>query len=176
MLDHGGFDMVYLIVSPRNPFKDQSLECSDRERYDAAVQTIERLGLSDRIKVDDIELSMPRPSYTINTLDALREREKDNRFTLVIGADNLPDMLKWREGERILTDYGIVVYPREGYNMVHDCATLKLQYKNSVRVFSPGAKAKPLHIKLLREAAQVNISSTEIRGMIARGETPPEVK
>lgn len=168
LLDHGGFDMVYMIVSPHNPFKDGSMRDNAYERFEAAKAAIERRGLSSRVKVDDIELDRPTPSYTIQTLDALKTREPQNRFTLVIGGDNVADMLKWKEGERILTEYGVVVYPREGYNIVRESAKLKLQHKNAEMLFgTPDGKHHPFRIKLLRDAPLVTISSTEIRTRLA---------
>lgn len=172
LLGHGGFDMVYMIVSPHNPFKADSIRDNARKRYEAAKQAIERRGLSARVKVDDIEFGRPTPSYTINTLDALSEREPGKRFTLVIGGDNVSEMLRWKEGERLLTQYGVVVYPREGYNMVHAAAVLRKQQKNAEQLFgTPDGKHHPFHIKLLREAPLVTVSSTQIREMQARGES-----
>jgi Nicotinic acid mononucleotide adenylyltransferase len=46
-------------------------------------------------------------------LDALREREPENEFTLVIGADNLESFPRWRDYGRILREYGVVVFPEE---------------------------------------------------------------
>lgn len=185
LLDQAGYDMVYLIVSPHNPFKDAGIADNSRERYLAACEAIERNGLQDRVMVDDIEFGMSQPSYSIRTLDALKAREPRCRFTLVIGADNLGEMLRWKEGARLMSEYGIAVYPREGFNMVHDCSVLKRKHKNAEMVFEgkesagetgavSGQKKSPkssiLHIKLLRDAPLVTVSSTQIRQMIARGE------
>ena len=60
---------------------------------------------------------MPAPHYTIRTLDALKKREPHNEFSLVIGADNLQNIHKWRDAPRLLSEYGVVVYPRTGYDM-----------------------------------------------------------
>lgn len=169
LLEHCGFDMIYLVVSPQNPFKDSSLADSSRERLENVREAVARNSLSAKVKVDDIEFSMPYPSYSIRTLDALSAREKGNRFTLVVGGDNLRELLRWKEGERILTQYGVVVYPREGFDIVHDCAVLKRQHKNAEMLFG-SVKHTPYHIKLLRDAPLVNVSSTEIRQMIQRGE------
>ena len=172
MLEHCGFDKVYLVVSPQNPFKDSSIADSGEARLDAVRQAVVRHGLSSRVLVDDIEFGMPLPSYTVRTLDALQAREPDNRFTLIVGGDNLHSMLEWHEGERIMTQYGIVVYPREGSNIIRDCRILKQKYVNAERLFSDSSsfRHKPLHIKLLRDAPPVNISSSQIREMIAIGE------
>lgn len=171
MIEVAGFDMVYLIVSPKNPLKDGISSDSGRERYKAAVEAVERrflrCGLSAsgrndskaieaRVKVDDIELNMPEPHYTIRTLDALKEREPDNRFTLVMGADNLADIRRWRDYARILKEFGVAVFPREG----HDLKEIKQDI----------LKEDPAYMIQILDAEMVDISSTQIREAIARGE------
>lgn len=218
MIEVAGFDMVYLIVSPKNPLKDGISSDSGRERYMAAVEAVERrfphsgLSASSRndskaveaecvddmpppargrerfskrscgplqraategkagvigasastaaseakVKVDDIELNMPEPHYTIRTLDALKEREPDNRFTLVMGADNLADIRRWRDYTRILKEFGVAVFPREG----HDLTEIKQDL----------LKEDPAYMIQILDAEMVDISSTQIREAIARGE------
>lgn len=168
LLENAGYDKVYMIVSPHNPFKDPGIADNSAQRLQAAREAIERHGLQDRVLVDDIEFGMSQPSYSIRTLDALKAREPRNRFTLVIGADNLSEMLRWKEGERLMSEYGIVVYPREGFNMVHDCKVLKTKHKNECNIFNI-PKHSILHIKLLRDAPFVTVSSTQIREMKAAG-------
>ena len=152
-----GFDQVYLIVSPQNPFKDPSLAEQGERRYLAAVDAVKRHpGL--RVWVDDIELHRDPPQYTIDTLDALKEREPECDFTLVIGSDNLERFLGWRQAERILTEYGIVVYPRPGYDTEALVAALRE---------APGGEY--FRIRILSDAPQVDISSTEIRKGLEEG-------
>ena len=98
------FDWVYLVVSPQSPFKGAENALTGEERYRAAVEAVKRHP-EIRVWVDDIELGMEPPHYTIRTLDALRAREPENEFTLVIGADNLESFPRWREHERILKEY-----------------------------------------------------------------------
>lgn len=171
MIEVAGFDMVYLIVSPKNPLKDGISSDSGRERYMAAVEAVERRflrsgqsasGRNDskaveaKVKVDDIELNMPEPHYTIRTLDALKEREPDNRFTLVMGADNLADIRRWRDYARILKEFGVAVFPREG----HDLTEIKQDL----------LKEDPAYMIQILDAEMVDISSTQIRNAIAEGE------
>lgn len=150
-----GFDWVYLVISPQNPFKDPAKALNAKQRYLAAIDAVRRHP-ELHVWVDDIELEMPAPQYTINTLDALRLREPDNEFTLVMGADNLESIRKWRDAPRILNEYGVVVYPRKGYDaesirksLVEECSTYDIQ---------------------IIDAPTVDISSTRIREGIARGE------
>ena len=148
-----GFDSVRLIVSPKNPLKDGISEKSGPERYEAAKEAVRRCGLD--VEVDDIELNMPAPHYTIRTLDALREREPDTDFTLVIGADNLHQIRRWKDYARILKEYGVVVYPRSGYDMAATKAEL-LATDSGFRI-------------TLADAAKVDVSSTLIRERAAQG-------
>lgn len=146
------FDRVYLIVSPQSPFKDAGNNLTARDRFDAAVAAVARHPHLSNVIVDDIELTMDPPQYTIRTLDALKAREPGTDFTLVIGADNLAAFTKWKDYRRILTDYGIVVFPRTGF----DSAALK----SSLLSEPDGHNYK---ITLMSDAPLVDISSTEIR-------------
>ena len=149
-----GFDIVYLVVTPQNPFKAKHSLPTGRARFDAAVEAVARHP-DLKVKVEDIELEMTPPQYTIRTLDTLKAREPGNDFTLVIGADNLANFQGWLFHERILRDYGVVVFPRKGYHRGHARARLLKE--------DPSYK-----IKLLK-APLVTISSTDIRNGKATG-------
>jgi nicotinate-nucleotide adenylyltransferase len=107
------------------------------------------------VKAQDIELTMTPPQYTIRTLDALKEREPEHDFTLIIGADNLENFAGWRFHERILLEYGVAVFPRKGYHRGHARARL--------------LKENPAYKIRLLKAPLVTISSTQIREGVAAG-------
>lgn len=153
------FDEVYLIVSPQNPLKGPCDDPDGIKRTEAAKKAVSAYGL--KAKVDDIEIGMPAPQYTINTLDALKRREPDNDFTLVIGADNLDRMHMWKDYRRILSEYGVLVYPRKGYDMKRICDGLMAE-SGKYRI-------------TLADAPTVDISSTEIREGLASGENMSDV-
>ena len=159
MIEVAGFDMVYLIVSPKNPLKDSISSDSGTDRYNAAIEAINRHfadKAATKVRVDDIELTMPEPHYTIRTLDALKMREPDNTFTFVMGADNLADIRRWRDYSRILSEHGVAVYPRTGF----DLDTIKQDLLNE----------NPAYNIQIINAPMVDISSTQIREGIQRGE------
>ncbi len=157
LVGEAGFDMVYLIVSPKNPLKDGISSDSGLDRYNAALAAVARhFGSKGDIKVDDIELTMPEPHYTIRTLDALREREPGNTFTLTIGSDNLAAIRRWKDYARILKEYGAAVFPRTGF----DTEALRSELL---------AEDPAYRISLLN-AEMVDISSTTIREAIASGQ------
>ena len=175
------YDWVYLVVSPKNPLKDSiSAETGD-DRYRAAVEAVRRHP-ELHVWVDDIELKMPPPHYTVKTLDALKRREPENDFTLVIGADNLHDIHRWRDFQRILTEYGVAVYPRKGFDLddiraqlVEECRHFPAPYVLDANEYAPGSMMdlestlrNTYNIEII-DAPIVDISSTEIREGIAAG-------
>ena len=148
-------DWTYLVVSPQNPLKGADSVLSGKERYLAALAALQRHpGL--RVWLDDIELRMPPPSYTIRTLDTLRRQEPENTFTLVIGGDNLAGIRRWKDYQRILTEYGVAVYPRWGY----DSEALRAELLSE----------DPSYQIRLLDCPLVDISSTQIRESLLRGE------
>lgn len=149
-----GFDLVYLVVTPQNPFKDAHTLPTGQGRYEAALEAIARHP-DLKVKPIDIELKMTPPQYTIRTLDALHALEPEHKFTLIIGADNLENFPGWRYHERILLDYGVAVFPRKGYHRGHARARL--------------LKENPNYQITLLKAPLVTISSTEIRNGLAAG-------
>lgn len=157
MIKEAGFDMVYLIVSPKNPLKDGISSASGPERYHAAIEAVRRHPeLYGKVKVDDIEMNMPEPHYSIRTLDALRKREPSNRFTMIMGADNLADIRRWRDYPRILKEYGTAVYPRIGFDLT--------EIKQDLLIEDPAYKIS------IMDAPRVDISSTYIREAKSRDE------
>lgn len=151
------FDCIYLIVSPQNPFKDPSKADNARMRYEAAVAAAARHP-ELKVRVDNIEMDMDPPHYTLRTLEALKAREPENEFTLVIGADNLDCFMKWHRAKTILSKFGVVVYPRSGYDMK--------MIRKQILADHPDNQFK---IQLV-DAPILNISSTQIREAAARGE------
>jgi nicotinate-nucleotide adenylyltransferase len=64
--------------------------------------------------VSDIEFKLPQPSYTIDTLIYLHEKHPEKEFVLIMGADNLVSLKKWKNYEVLLKNYKIYIYPRPG--------------------------------------------------------------
>jgi nicotinate-nucleotide adenylyltransferase len=102
---------VWLVVSPQNPFKVGAELLPEAQRLHYVEQAIAG---NTRLRAEAIEFELPRPSYTIATLDALRARHPDTDFVLLMGGDNLPGLPRWQQAERILSEVDIYVYPRPG--------------------------------------------------------------
>lgn len=144
ILNNSFADEVWLIVSPQNPLKENSVLLSDHLRLEMT-----RLAVADiaNVCVCDIEFQLPKPSYTINTLQTLSKEYPDLKFSLLIGADNAEKFSLWKNYQEILDSYNVLVYPRNGFHQDMN-AYPSMQY---------------IHAPLFE------ISSTEIRNNIASG-------
>lgn len=114
MAGFSGLDEVWLVVSPHNPLKNKSSLANRYDRLEMARLATEK---AERIKVSDIEFSLPQPSYTIDTLAYLHEKYPGKKFALIMGADNLSSFKKWKNYEVLLNNYEIFVYPRPGVDL-----------------------------------------------------------
>ncbi|WP_338874047.1 nicotinate (nicotinamide) nucleotide adenylyltransferase [Spirosoma sp. SC4-14] len=102
-------EQVWFVVSPQNPFKKTKSLLHEFDRFDMVERAIAD---NSRLKATDIEFSMPRPSYTIDTLVRLSEKYPQHTFGLIMGEDNLDQFANWKNYDKILEYYGLYVYPR----------------------------------------------------------------
>ena len=136
-------DEVWYMVTPHNPLKKQSDLLPEDQRLRLVEQAIQG---HPRLHACDFEFALPRPSYTMQTLDALRVAYPAHTFLLLIGADNWARFAKWRDHQRILAEYEILVYPRTGTTI--DPASLP----PNVRLLN--APIHPISSTELRQAAE----------------------
>ena len=145
LCEYEHFDEVWISVTPQNPLRERLSSQENKDRIEMLQRAVTG---NPKIVATDIEFSLPLPSYTIQTLDFLREQYPDREFTLVIGADNWHLFHRWKDCDRIIGEYHICIYPRRGYDI--DEAAL------------------PPTVKYCH-APIVEISSTQIRQGIAEG-------
>ncbi len=106
-------DEVWLMVSPQNPLKRNDSDLlDDHLRLQMAQQALEGV---EGVKACDYEFSLPKPSYTWNTLQHLSQDYPDCRFYLLVGGDNWAHFQRWRHWKDILRHYDIIVYPRDNH-------------------------------------------------------------
>lgn len=110
MVEFTPIEEVWFVVSPQNPLKEPESLISEEHRL--KMVGIATQSSAPRMKVCDIELSMPRPSYTIDTLTLLSNKFPEREFIPIIGADSLNCIDKWKNFDKILSNYSIYVYPR----------------------------------------------------------------
>lgn len=112
LCEYEGLDEVWFLVTPRNPLK-QGQELMD----DAFRLQLVRLAIEGypKFRASDFEFHLPQPSYTVYTLEKLREAYPRHTFHLIIGSDNWQLFSRWYQWERILAENQLIVYPRTGY-------------------------------------------------------------
>ena len=135
---------IWFVVSPHNPLKEKKSLLSEHQR----LQMV-RLAIEDepKFKASDIEFSLAKPSYTIDTLVHLSEKYPSHEFVLLMGTDNISSIHKWKNYEALLENYMVYVYPR-----------------TSETAPEPNTITHK-HIKHI-QAPQIELSSTYIRNCI----------
>jgi len=145
MSEFSDLNQVWMVVSPHNPLKPAGSLLQDYHRF----QLVEiGIGNNKKLKASKIEFELAKPSYTVVTLAYLQEKHPEHEFSLIMGADNLENLHKWKNYELILENHSIYVYPRPS----HDGGNLKAH-----------PKVKWIH------APQMEISSSFIRQSIKQG-------
>lgn len=141
-------DEVILIVSPQNPHKQTDELAAEFSRYEMCQAACQTSKYPEKILVSAVEFTLPRPSYTIDTLKFLSENFGDKMaFSLLMGADNVERFDRWKSYEQILESYPIFVYPRRGY---------------AVEKFAD-------RVTVLADAPLFDYSATDVRTAIAEG-------
>ena len=113
LVEFSDLDELWFVVSPQNPLKKKEDLLDDDERLKMVKLAVDD---DSRFKVSDIEMHLPTPSYTINTLTALSGQYLDNQFVFICGMDSLQNFKNWREYQKILDNYELLVFPRAGYD------------------------------------------------------------
>ena len=109
MVENTDLKEVWFIVSPNNPLKKKETLLDAHHRYYMVTIAVEN---DARFRVSDVEFKLPYPSYTTHTLLKLEELYPQRKFVVLMGADCLATIEKWKNFEFILDNYQIYVYPR----------------------------------------------------------------
>ncbi|MBK8443776.1 MAG: nicotinate-nucleotide adenylyltransferase [Sphingobacteriales bacterium] len=139
---------TWLVVSPHNPHKNPKDLLPVAQRVELIKKAIRG---NKHLLINQAELSLPQPSYTINTLHFLNQTYPELKYEILIGEDNLEKFHTWKNYEEIINNYSIWVYPRPQAK-----AMANPEHE---------AKIKKLHLPL------IDISSTQIRKRISEGKS-----
>ena len=148
IMQYGGLDQLWLMVSPQNPLKQPHEMAGELHRLRMTEMVSHRI---DGVETSAFEFSMPRPSYTIDTLHALQDKFPDDEFWLVIGADNWAVWDRWRSHDEIIQQFHVLIYPRLGYEVsIPDTLTDRVRLVN---------------------APIIELSSTTVRELLSHGQS-----
>ena len=146
ILNETDLQRVWFVVSPQNPFKSSSTLLNEYDRLHLVQQAIEG---DDRLKASDIEFTLPKPSYTVETLAYLKEKYPSHTFQVIMGSDSFQNFPKWKNAAVIAATHPIIIYRRPGFEV-----------ENSLNA----------SIKVM-DAPLLEISATHIRSLIKRGKS-----
>lgn len=152
-----GLDEVWLMVSPQNPLKSECEQTPEEFRCEMAQLVAMKC---NGVSTSRFELGLPKPTYTYRTLCLLREAYPEDQFVLIIGSDNWKLFQKWKDHDKIINEFEILIYPRPGFEM--DGEVLRE------------------NVRIMESAPQVLMSSTFVREAVKEGKNinffvPPEV-
>lgn len=106
-------------------------------------------------RVSSMEIDRPGPTYTVDTLEQMRQEQGDTGVIyLILGLDSLTSFPRWKEPDRILEMCTLVAVPRPGYQ------NGDLSFLDSIH---PQASKDVVMLK----GPEVGISGTEIRRRVA---------
>jgi nicotinate-nucleotide adenylyltransferase len=105
---------LWFLVTPQNPLKKNSDLIDENKRLELVRASI--VGYP-KFKACDFEFSLPRPSYTIDTLHALKLKYPAHQFQLIMGADSWSSIFRWKNHKTIITEFPMLIYPRKGYEI-----------------------------------------------------------
>ena len=143
VLEEFKLDKILFVPAFEPPLKSPENLVDYELRYKMVSEAIKNF---PRLIVSDIESKLPKPSYTINTLNALRTINNDWDLYLIVGADQADQFDKWKNIEEIVEISHIIIMNRRDI---------------------------PLNDKYLTlyQKRQIDISSTEIRNRIKNNMT-----
>jgi nicotinate-nucleotide adenylyltransferase len=146
LAESGWVDEVWYVVSPHNPFKDSASLLNDRQRLQMVRLALEHC---NHLKANQVEFDLPKPSYTIDTIQYLEEKYPTHYFSILLGSDGFQNIDQWKNADILKSKTDFIVYERPGFEIKE----------------INGAKHRVL------EAPLLDISSTFIRKSIQSGKS-----
>jgi nicotinate-nucleotide adenylyltransferase len=124
------------------------------------------------VDVSSIEEDLDAPSYTIQTLKALRSENPELKVAWMIGADQLDNFPRWKSPREILELAALIVLPRKSVPMsdlvsrardvIREVGCGEGRVDGNVVEFGAGGRVIVLH------RAPMDVSSTGVRQIAAR--------
>ncbi|WP_445665040.1 nicotinate (nicotinamide) nucleotide adenylyltransferase [Fodinibius sp. AD559] len=147
-LDSDLLDELWVLLTPDPPHKTDQAQADYQLRLEMLQAAFEDF---DDVKVSNLEKKLPQPSYTIQTLEYLKDQHPDYAFYLCIGGDSLRDFKNWKDWQKILDHTDLLVAQRPSSD------TQKID------------KFLKDHVHFINHEP-IQISSTVIRNAVANGD------
>ena len=159
VLEHYNLDEIKFVVSPDSPFKRHKFLLPFEKRMQIVTTATINHPL---INATDVENNLSKPAYTVNTLQYYKKKYGDAcEFILIMGADNLMRLGKFKCANEIFSDFRVMICPRNGI----DCE----KYMNAIveKFKDTGVYG----IEILESIPNIELSSTFIRQEVSDGKS-----
>jgi nicotinate-nucleotide adenylyltransferase len=148
-----GLSRVVFVPGGIPPHKEaSSVRASAEDRFDMVAAAVAG---NERFFVDRVEVDAGRAMHSVETVRILKERSPDDDWYFISGADEVSNLLAWKEPDRLLEEVVMVAATRPGYDLSR-LDHLETGLRNFDRIF-------PV------ECTRVDISATGIRRRILQG-------
>jgi nicotinate-nucleotide adenylyltransferase len=150
-----GLSRVVFVPGGIPPHKEaSSVRASAEDRFDMVEAAVEG---NERFTVDRVEVDAGRPMHTVETVQILKERSPEEEWFFITGADEVSNLLAWKDPDRLLEEVVMVAATRQGYDL-SKLDHLEAGLRNFDRIF-------PV------ECTRVDVSATGIRRRILQGKS-----
>jgi nicotinate-nucleotide adenylyltransferase len=150
-----GFSHVLFVPGGIPPHKEaSSVRASAEDRFDMVEAAVAE---NERFSVDRVEVNAGRPMHSVETVGILKERSPGDEWYFVSGADEVSNLLAWKDPDRLLEEVVMVAATRPGFDL-SKLGHLEAGLRNFDRIF-------PV------ECTRVDISATGIRRRILQGKS-----
>lgn len=150
-----GLDHMMFVPAGIPPHKDaSSVRAAAEDRYEMVEAAVAG---NERFSADRVEVEAGRPMHSVETVGILKERSPEDEWFFVTGADEVSNLLSWKEPDRLLEEVVMVAATRPGYDL-SKLDHLEAGLRNFDRIF-------PV------ECTRVDISATGIRRRMLQGKS-----
>ena len=167
MLQALRFDEVRFMPCGNPPHRDSPIANAELRLQMVRVATEGQAGFV----VDDRELLREGPSYSVDTLIALRDEFPERPLALIIGMDAFLGLPKWYQWRDILKLAHVVIAHRPGWRAPDIGPLGELLADRGTHRIDDMHQAKSGRI-YIHDVTQLEISSSEIRELVAVGRDP----
>jgi nicotinate-nucleotide adenylyltransferase len=147
-----GLESVVLMPMGRAPHREIDPEPGAEVRVELVERAVDG---DERLSVSRMEVAREGPSYTVDTLRALRKQDPDDELFLILGGDQAAALPSWREPEQVFDLATVAVVPRTRWSRD--------------RIVVQAATVKGADQMVFFDMPRVDVSSTLVRHRIADG-------
>ena len=155
VMEEIGLSRVIFVPGGIPPHKEMSsVRASAEDRY-AMVEAA--VAGNERFSADRVEVDAGRPMHSVETVEILKRRSPEDEWFFITGADEVSNLLSWRDPDQLLEQVVMVAATRPGYDL-SKLDHLEAGLRNFDRIF-------PV------ECTRVDVSATGIRRRMLQGKS-----